>query len=124
MKQTIREIFADKTNRKRFPMHTSLEHTERLIDEARENVNVNGLRGHTEWTHKNGECSSREYKLGFADWKHYGKEGNPEWCTDVVSLTLKVFADGKERKIFSINHFGASRKNCEALIVSKQPSEN
>ena len=98
-----------------------MKHTERLIDEARKDAGVNGLRGNTEWTHKDGECTSREYKLGFAVWKHYGKAGygNPGWCTDMVSLTLKVFADGKERKIFSINHFGASRKNCEALINSK-----
>ena len=95
-----------------------MKHTDRLIDEARENVDVNG-RSHTEWNHKDGECTSREYKLGYANWRHYGKEDAPEWCTDIVSLTLKVFADGKERKIFSINNFGASRKNCEALIVSK-----
>jgi hypothetical protein len=97
-----------------------MKHTDRLIDEARENVDVNG-RSHTEWNHKDGECTSREYKLGYANWKHYGKAGygNPRWCTDMVSLTLKVFADGKERKIFSLNNFGASRKNCEALIVSK-----
>ena len=116
MKQTIREIFADKTNRKRFPMRPRLEHTERLITEARENAKVNGLRWNTEWTRKNGECKSREYKTGFADWKHFEKDG---WCSSFVSVTLKVFADGKERKIFSIDHFGASRRACEELINSK-----
>jgi hypothetical protein len=93
--------------------------TDRLIDEARRNIDAVNGRSHTEWKRKNGEDKSREYKLGFANWRHYGKEAAPEWCTDIVSLTLKVFADGKERKIFSINNFGASRKHCEALIVSK-----
>ena len=121
MKQTIREIFADKTNRKRFPMHTSLEHTERLIDEARATAVDNGR---IEFQRINGESKIRRYKTGYANWKHYGKADDPTWCTDLVSVTLKVFTDGKERKIFSMNNFGASRKDCEALIVSKQPSEN
>ena len=116
MKQTIREIFADKTNRKRFPMRTSLEHTERLINEARESAVDNGR---IEFQRINGESKIRHYKTGYANWKHHGKIDDPTWCTDLVSVTLKVFTDGKERKIFSMNNFGASRKDCETLINSK-----
>lgn len=90
-----------------------MKHTERLIDAARRNVP--DQHSQTQW----GKGGSREYKLGFANWKHYGKDDDPTWCTDLVSLTLKIFADGKERKIFSINNFGASRKACETLINSK-----
>lgn len=93
-----------------------MKHTERLIDEARDNAVDHR---HFEFALINGERKLRHYKTGYANWKHYGKDGEPTWCTEMVTVTLKIFADGKERKIFSLNHFGASRKNCEALINSK-----
>ena len=104
-----------------------MKHTERLIEEARKDIEDHPERRKAFGTTRNKKMvaesglthwCTRNYRVGYANWKHLKTvDGNPNWCDKMVTVTLKVFDDGKERKIFNINHFRANRKECEAVIT-------
>ena len=103
-----------------------MKHTERLIEEARKDIEDHPERRKAFGTTRNKKMvaesglthwCSRDYRVGYADWLYYRDDG---FCTKRVTVTLKIFDDGKERKIFNLNNFGASRKECEAVITEME----